>query len=204
MNAWARRCALGVIWRIPIQRRNFKMKQRTRSYVVFLGFALLGREPAMAAEDPCCAHHGVVCDSNGTVIKELSGDQWRYCPPYPPPSAPTHQVRPNEFARSDCNEDLPGSLYTTGKIRYYCRHTSWGHVQLSTGNVGSFKLEAIACGRGPDDMMAKHNANARADEKVFELQIKKADEAGADRSKNEMFIQDQSEDRCSQDVTDLN
>jgi hypothetical protein len=95
---------------------------------------------------------------------------------------------------SECSEDLPGSLYTTGPIEYSCRQTDLSHIN---GQTDKYSFRAIACGRSETDALAKHNASARATQAMFKLKIEKADSLGADASRNEIFVNDATNTNCT-------
>jgi hypothetical protein len=110
-----------------------------------------------------------------------------------PPSGSGEDV-PTEAARAECSDDLPGSLYTTGPVEFYCRHDETAHLQ---GKEVRRRFVAIACGRGADERFARHNAAARAKERVFGMQIATARALGADAGRNEIFITDKTELVCT-------
>jgi hypothetical protein len=139
--------------RLLIQRGNFKMKRCTWNCVALLGFALLGREPAMAAEDPCCQHHGVMCDSNGRVIKELSGDQWRYCAPYPPPTNKTGTA--NKSSPAAC----PNSAMSYLTVRAGRKEDGLGGGGYVIEN--SCKSSAIQVTYNTLDVLCKQESNSQ-------------------------------------------
>jgi hypothetical protein len=104
------------------------------------------------------------------------------------------QVKTAGFKQAPCEDDLPGSLFTTGPIEYSCRHTEIAHLQ---GRPIEFKkFIGLACGRSDTDMMARHNAGSRAKEVVFKMEIDEADRMHADRNRNEIFITDKVEYNC--------
>ena len=80
----------------------------------------------------------------------------------PPPSLPGHdlgapfnQYETSGSKRAECSDDLPGSLFTTGRVKYLCQHTELAHLQMP-GNDGMRKFIGVACGRGSNDMLARH------------------------------------------------
>jgi hypothetical protein len=103
-------------------------------------------------------------------------------------------IKPSGFKNSECSDDLPGSLFTTGPVQYSCRHTELAHLQRSPIEIKKFV--AIACGRSDTDMMARHNAAARAKEAVFGMEIEEAGRMQADPNRNEIFITDKVEENC--------
>ena len=107
---------------------------------------------------------------------------------------PIDSIKTTGFKSSECSDDLPGSLFTTGPIEYSCRHTELAHLQGRPIEIKKFI--GIACGRSDTDMMASANARARAKEVVFQLEIDEANRMGADRSRNEIFVTDKIEWKC--------
>jgi hypothetical protein len=110
------------------------------------------------------------------------------------PGYPFNQYPSGGSKFSECSEDLPGSLYTTGPIEYSCRQTDLSHIN---GQTDKYKFTAIACGRSDTDRVAKHNASARAAQAVFGLKIDKAGQLGADASRNEVFVNDATNTNCT-------
>jgi hypothetical protein len=97
----------------------------------------------------------------------------------------------------ECSDDLPGSLFTTGPVAFECRITQLAHLQRAGGNnSGPYKFIGKACGRGDDDMLARHAAFSRAQEAVLDLEGDAARELGADPNKNEMFRNDAAAEHC--------
>jgi hypothetical protein len=91
--------------------------------------------------------------------------------------------------------------YTTGRVQYHCVLDEIAQLQTSRGKSHSYMFSVLACGRGDDAQFARHNAAARAKEKIFDLKIAKADELLADASRNETFIADNVHEHCW-DTTD--
>jgi hypothetical protein len=112
------------------------------------------------------------------------------------PGYPFNQYRPVGFKNSECFEDLPGSLYTTGKIQYSCRVTALAHINSS----GSPKEEfvALACGRGDTDQFARHSAWARAMSTIKDLEIARqnAKKKAGLIDENNYYVSDGMVDHC--------
>jgi hypothetical protein len=102
---------------------------------------------------------------------------------------------PSGVKYSNCQDDLVGSLYTTGPVEYYCRITELAHLQ-KPGEDQVRKFVATACGRGPDDRIARHNAATRAHEFIFGMEIEKAKELKGNPGRNEIFVTNNTDELC--------
>jgi hypothetical protein len=112
------------------------------------------------------------------------------------PGFPFNQYKPVAYKNSECFEDLPGSLYTTGKVQYSCRVTALAHIN-SPGNPKE-EFVAIACGRGDTDREARHSAWARAMSTITDLEIdrKKAKQKANLIDQDDQYVSDGMVDNC--------
>jgi len=113
------------------------------------------------------------------------------------PGPPFNKYKPAGYKESECYEDLPGSLFTTGKIQYSCRVTALAHINGSTDPKELFV--AIACGRGDTDQMARHNARSRAMTAItgLELSRKTAKQKANLIDQNDYYVSDGMVDHCA-------
>jgi hypothetical protein len=93
------------------------------------------------------------------------------------------------------NDELPGSLFNSGPVKYVCQLTRLSHLTKS-GADQIRKFIGIACALGDTEQLAKFNASARATDLVYRLEIAEADELGAEGSRNEIFVPDHSLYHC--------
>ena len=112
------------------------------------------------------------------------------------PGYPFNQYKPVGFKNSECFEDLPGSLYTTGKVQYSCRVTALAHISSQESLKEEFL--GIACGRGDTDREARHSAWARAMATVDQLKIdrKKAKLKASLIDEGDWYVSDGMVDNC--------
>ena len=92
-------------------------------------------------------------DSVPAPVKAALGDEAS-------PGAPFDQYGVSGSRQSDCTDDLPGSLFTTGPVEFWCRHVELAHLQTGGDDKQEQKFVGFACGRGADVAMAQHNAAA--------------------------------------------
>jgi hypothetical protein len=111
------------------------------------------------------------------------------------PGDPFDKYKTAGYKDAKCSEDLPGSLFTTGPVIYSCRDTELARLHMS-GYDGIQKFIAFGCGRGDNDMIARRNAEARARDAIFKLELDKAQAMGADSNQNEHFIPEQTDLHC--------
>jgi hypothetical protein len=99
---------------------------------------------------------------------------------------------PMGYQEAECGTyELPGSFFDKGPVRYSCRHTELDQLNTGSGVIGKFI--ARACARGPDNMMAEHNASSIAREMVFQMKMAKAKELGGAEAD---FIPLKADDHC--------
>jgi hypothetical protein len=115
------------------------------------------------------------------------GEVDAYDAPYPFNQYSTYQSN-----ISECGSYFANNL-DEGRFKYSCRLTALAHLQPDTTIR---KFIGIACARGASDALAQFNARSHADELVDKMKTDDAKVRHADASRNETYINDNTDYHC--------